>query len=268
MIESTLVELVVDKAVETKVGRFAAVVSCSGKFCGEEGTLGSYVVEKDNPVVVLVVLLRLVTSVSSNFVVFWDSSDVVAAVIASVTVFSFNREAVETTESSVERLAVDAASKVSTTVEVEKTSRSDSVVSEKARVVDSTAEDIELTAASVTGDSFEDSSVELITSVDVFSSSSSYLPVPNSKSASVDCVLEGASDGLTVEIMVDDEVELTLMYFVSTANVVENGIVEDVTSSADVEITPEDVVTSVERLIFFSVVISVEGFKFHSGMLK
>jgi hypothetical protein len=57
VIESTLVELVVDKAVETKVGRFAAVVSCSGKFCSEEDPLGSYVVEKEDPVVVLIVLL-------------------------------------------------------------------------------------------------------------------------------------------------------------------------------------------------------------------
>ena len=189
-----------------------------------------------------------------------DSNGVVAAVIASGTVLSINTEAVETAESSVETLTLDATSKVSTTVEVEKFSTLDSVFSEKARVVDSTALDVKVIVASVTCDSVEDSSVELITSVDVFSSSTSDFPVlsvvPNSKSASVDFVLEGVSDGLAVESSVDDEVELTLMYFVSTENVVENGIVEDISSSKYVKITPEDVVSSAERLMEFSVVVS------------
>jgi len=190
-----------------------------------------------------------------------NSTDVAEGVIAFVKVLSISWEAVETTESSVERLTVDATSKVSTTAEVEKTSTSDSVVSEKARVVDSTAEDVKLTVALVTCDSVEDSSVELITSVDMFSSSTSDLPVlsvvPNSKSASVDFVLEGASDGLTVETMVDDEEELTLMYSVSTENVVENRMVEDVASSTGVDIPSEDVVTSDEILLTF-VVSTVE----------
>jgi hypothetical protein len=197
-----------------------------------------------------------------------NSTDVAEGVIAFVKVLSINRDAVETTESSVERLTVDATSKVSTTAEVEKTSTSDSVVSEKARVVDSTAEDVKLTVALVTCDSVEDSSVELITSVDVFSSSSSDRPVllvvPNSKSASVDFVLEGASDGLAVESSIDDEVELTLMYFVSTENVVENRMVEDAASSTGLDIPPEDVVTSDEILLKFivsTVVDSLEEFR-------
>ena len=52
-----------------------------------------------------------------------------------------------------------------------------------------------------------------------------------------------------MEAAVDDEVELTIIYFVSTDNVVENGIVEDLASSEGVGITPEDIVSSSERLM-------------------
>ena len=62
-----------------------------------------------------------------------------------------------------------------------------------------------------------------------------------------------------MEAAVDDEVELTIIYFVSTDNVVENGIVEDLASSKNLEIPPEDVVTSDEILLTFFISTVVDS---------